>query len=428
MTRRAYGTGGIWHDEKRDRWVGTIELGWNAHGNRRRKTVVAKTKAGAQAKIRDALREAKEADAPIVGGKPTVKVWADQWLDITKRKLRPESWKANRSQVVNWIVPTIGHRRLEVLRPADVRAVERAMEGAGKSTSTIARCMSVLNKMLKDAIVEGHPIPQGVLLVETISAGESDRDAIPTPDAIALLETAAGLPDGSRWVAALLQGMRPAECLGLTWDCVDLDRTIVLSDGTVVPAPTLDVSWQLKALPYNTARDPRSGYRVPRGYVARQVYKALHLVRPKTAAGQRIIPIVPWMHAALVDWRGACPSTGIGLVWPGLPSRQSRGHARPRVDADDRAAWVDLQDLARVARVDGTIGRRYALYEARHTTATLLREAGVDDATITAIMGHATILSTKAYLHTDRAKTRRALEDVATRLQLKAPTEALTAG
>lgn len=404
--RRAYGTGGIWHDENRDRWVGTLELGWNAKGNRRRKTVVAKTKSGVQAKLRDALREAKEADAPIVGGKPTVKVWADQWLDITQRKIRPTSWQANRSQVQNWIVPTIGHRRLEVLRPADVRAVERAMEAAGKSTATVARCMSVLTKMLKDAIVEGHPIPQGVLLVDTTSPGESDRDAIPIEDALVLLAVATAQPDGSRWVAALLQGMRPAECLGLTWDCIDLH------------AGELDVSWQLKALPYNEPRNPASGFRVPRGYVARPAYKALHLVRPKTSAGQRVIPLVSWMHASLVQWREVCPPTSLGLVWPGTASRQSDGTHRPRDDADDRAAWTTLQDVAQVAHLDGTIGRRYALYEARHTTATLLREFGADDATITAIMGHATILSTKAYLHTDRAKLRRALEDVAARLQL----------
>lgn len=404
--RRAYGTGGIWHDAARDRYVGTLELGWNERGNRRRKTVVAKTRSGVQAKLRDALREAKEADAPVVGGKPTVKVWADQWLDITQRKIRPTSWQANRSQVANWIVPTIGHRRLEQLRPADVRAVERAMETAGKSTATVARCMAVLQKMLKDAIVEGHPIPQGVLLVDTTSAGESDRDAIPTPDAVALLAAAAELGDGSRWVAALLQGMRPAECLGLTWDCIDFQ------------ADEMDISWQLKSLPYVEPRRPASGFRVPRGYVARQAFKSLHLVRPKTASGQRIIPVVPWMRNALVTWREVCPRTPLGLVWPSPPSRQSGGIARPRRDADDRAAWVALQDRAQVARLDGTVGRRYALYEARHTTATLLRELGRDDATITAVLGHASILSTKAYLHTDRTKTRDAMEGMAGLLQL----------
>jgi integrase len=195
--------------------------------------------------------------------------------------------------------------------------------------------------------------------------------------------------------------MRPAECRGLTWDCVDFDED------------ALDISWQLKPLPYRIPRDRASGFRVPRNYTARQVSGALHLVRPKTAKGRRVIPIVPWMREALLAWREVCPPTRAGLVWV-------EPDGSPLDDKGDRAAWVALQDAARVAHVEGEIGRRFTLYEARHTTATLLREAGVDDETIIAIMGHASILSTRAYLHTNRTKVRAALDQVASRLELGA--------
>lgn len=399
--RRAYGTGSIWEDKARGRWVGTIETGWNTRGGRRRSTVTGKSKAIVQRKIREKLREAEQRQAPTVGGKPTVKVWADQWLEDTSRLRKPTTWQANKSQVANWIIPTIGHRRLEALRPADVRAVERAMEAAGRKPSTVSRCRAVLDKMLKDAALEGHPIPQAVLLVEGVGAGENDRDAIPLPDALALLATSAERPDASRWVAALLQGMRPAECRGLTWACVDFDEDV------------LDVSWQLKPLQYKIPRDRSSGFNIPRNYTARQVHGALHLVRPKTPSSWRVIPLVPWMREALLAWRDLCPPSRAGFVWPDPDGT-------PRDDKDDRAAWVQLQDAAQVAHLDGEQGRRYTLYEARHTTATLLREAGVDDETIIAIMGHASILSTKAYLHTNRTKVRAALDQVAARLELGA--------
>src|SRR5690606_31438157 len=134
---------------------------------------------------------------------------------------------------------------------------------------------------------------------------------------------------------------------------------------------------------------------------------------PKTASGRRIIPLVPWMAEALTQWRDIAPDNPARLVWP-------RPDGTPRADDEDRQAWYDLTDAARVAHVDDEDqGRRYALYEARHTTATLLREAGVDDETIKAIMGHASILSTKAYLHTDRERTRAALEKVAGKLLLR---------
>jgi integrase len=400
--RRPHGTGSVYYDEARDRWVGSLEAGWTARGTRRRKRVVGKTEAIVRRKIREAMREAEAAEAPTVGGKPTVRTWAEQWLANTVHDVRPKTWATNRSAVRLWIIPTIGHRRLDQLGPADVRAVTRAILAAGRAPATASRAQAVLEGMLRAAIIEGHQVPQRALMVDGPAAGEHDRDAIPLPDALALLAAAATRPDASRWVAALLQGMRPAECMGLTWSCVDLD------DGVI------DVSWQMQSLPYNVPRDRSSGFRIPVGYVVRQLDGGLHLVRPKTASGQRVVPLVPWMAAALRAWQQDGPRSPHDLVWPRL-------NGRPKTDRADREDWVQVNDAAQVARVDGTEGRRYALYEARHTTATLLREAGVDDETITRIMGHASILSTRAYLHTSSAKTRAALTDLASRLGLEVP-------
>lgn len=400
MARRSHGTGSVYYDEPRDRWVGSVELGWTAKGTRRRKRVVARTEREAKVKIRNLLRTAEASEAAIVGGKPTVRTWAEQWLDITQDTLRPTSWANNRSAVRRWIIPTIGHRRLDTLTPGDVRAVTRAILAAGSRESTAQRHYAVLMTMLRAAALEGHRVPQHVLLVEGVGAGETDRNAIPLADALDILAVASQRPDASRWVAAFLQAMRPAEALGLTWAHVHFDTH------------EIDLSWQLKALPYKVLRDRDSGFRVPRGYTARRLSGALHLVRPKTASGLRVIPMVPWMESALLAWQEVAPASPHSLVWP-------RPDGRPQPDVADRQEWVSICDTAQVASVDGDgQGRRYALYEARHTAATLLRESGVDEETIIAIMGHSSVLSTRAYLHTSTARTRAALEQVAARLGL----------
>lgn len=399
MARRDYGTGSVFQRARDGKWVASVAAGWTRSGARRRRTRITDTEAKAKAALRSMLREAKAHEAPSAGGRPTVKTWADQWLETQSHELRPTSWQATKSQVSTWIIPTIGHKRLDSLTPADRRSVIRAMSHHGLAQGSLNRANAVLAKMLKDALLDGHAIPSAVLAVSGSKRTESDREDIPLPDALEILAAAADLPDGSRWVAALLQGMRPAECRGLTWGAIDFD------------SETVDVSWQMKALPYRVARDRSSGFRLPDGYMARPVDGALHLVRPKTQKGRRVIPLVPWMTESLRTWREIAPKSSAHLVWP-------QADGAPRRDDGDRADWVALCDTAQVARVDGTEGRRYALYEARHTTATLLREAGVDDETIKAIMGHATILSTKAYLHTDDARTRAALEKVAKRLAL----------
>lgn len=398
--RRPHGTGSVYFDGRR--WIGSFEAGYTKTGGRRRKTVTGRTKTIAQQKLVKALREAENAEAPTTGSRPTVKRWADTWLETTSHDLRPGTWNANRSLINNWIVPTIGHRRLADLTPGHVREVRTAIQRAGLKSSTAARAHAVLMWLLKDAVGEGHTVPNGALLVDGPGVGESDRGDIPLPDALALLAAASKRPDASRWAAAFLQGTRPAETLGLTWHCCDFENRVI------------DISWQLKPLPYVKPRDPSSGFRVPSDFVAKHLHGQMHLVRPKTEKGRRVIPMIDWMAASLQTWRDVAPNSPHDLVWP-------RADGRARSDKADREAFRDLQDEAQVACVDGTLGRRYDLYECRHSTATLLRELGADDETIQAILGHATILSSKAYLHTDDRRTREALSSVAAALGLGTP-------
>lgn len=394
--RRPHGTGSVYWDGKR--WVGSFEAGYTATGARRRRRVTGRTKTIAQQKLVKAIREAEQAEAPTTGSRPTVKRWADQWLDSTVHDLRPGTWNANRSLVNNWIVPTIGHRRLSDLTPGHVREVRTAIMRAGLASSTAARAHAVLMWLLKDAVLEGHVVPRSALLVDGPGAGESDRDAIPLPHALAILTAAAARPDSSRWVAAFLLGSRPAETLGLTWDRCDFDNG------------SIDISWQLKPLPYNTPRDRSSGFRVPDDHESIHLHDALHLVRPKTDKGKRLASM-EGMGPLLLAWRTIAPESPHGLVWP-------RPDGRGRSDAKDREEWRDLQDEAGVRHASG---RRYDLYEARHTAATLRRVLGADDETIMATLGHASILSSKAYLHSDNTRKDEAQALVAEALGLLLP-------
>lgn len=384
---RAKGDGSIYPDKTRPgTWVVSVEAGWTQRGTRRR---IRRRVKGTERQARVALRTllTETADAQQASPTKTVKAWCDDWLPVHADAVRPTAYATDASAVRLWIVPTIGHRRLAMLTPGDVRAVTSAILAAGRTPATAQRAHIVLKKLLRDAEGEGYTVPARVLGVKAPARGESARREIPTADAVAILSAAASRPDASRWVAAMLQGMRPAECRGLTWECVDLDRG------------TIDVSWQLKALPYRTPRDRGSGFRVPIGHESRHIVGALHLVRPKTNHGRRIIPLVPWMRAALESWRDQGPTSPHGLVWPDASD-----------DKADRAAWRALCADAGVGPFD--------LYACRHTTATLLREAGVDDVTITAIMGHASILSTKPYMHATDSRARAALEELAGRLGL----------
>nr|WP_280141508.1 tyrosine-type recombinase/integrase [Gordonia westfalica] len=80
--------------------------------------------------------------------------------------------------------------------------------------------------------------------------------------------------------------------------------------------------------------------------------------------------------------------------WGGHPAR------------DDTLAW---KQLCVQAAVVGKVEDAPDQHAARHTVATLLQEAGVEEATRMAILGHTTTTSHRQYAHTSTDLTRAAL-------------------
>lgn len=398
---RDYGTGSIFQRSD-GMWIGRIEAGWNASGNRRRIQVSAKTEAECKRRLVKKKRELDEQGVPPedIKANATVKSWSDTWLEHQSRELAAHTYGTYAGVVRKWIVPTLGKKRLASLTPGDLRALTRAEEAAGKKPSSTLATRRILIKMLRDARIDGHAIPARLFDVKAHTPPESDRDAIPLADAGALLTASLALPHTSRWIVAFFEGIRQGECLGLTWDRVDLERGIITIDR------------QLDTLPY---LDKRAGtFRHPAKINPVHLWKSYHLVPPKTARGRRILPIVGPALVALQQWRDVAPKSPHGLVW-------CRPNGEPINPQADTREWIWLQDQAQVAAFDGKEGRRYDGHEIRHTTATMLLEIHADPKIVEKILGHSSIVTSRGYQHVDDALARDAMQKVAERIGFTLP-------
>ncbi|WP_406711031.1 site-specific integrase [Trueperella pyogenes] len=394
--RLLYGQGSFYYDTNRKVWRGVIEAGTDNNGKRRRFTVSSRSEDEAWRRLKQKMRDVEAGRTSLTTGDAlTVKDWIEDWLDHRKNDVRPKTFATDRGQLAKWVIPAFGKIRARDLTAKHLRDLAKRMRENGTSTTTIRYTQALWQKAMKDARKEGYVIPNPFLMADKATVAVNDRDAIPLEDAIKLVTAAATMDMGTRWVAALLQGMRQGECLGLTWDAIDLD------------GGKLTISWQLQELQYT---DRTTGtFLIPDGYEARQLYRRFHLVRPKSKAGYRVIPLIDPMVAALRRWKIIAPHSEWGLVWPA----EDGGIRTPKVD---RAEWKALQAAVGVAKPSG---KPYVLHEARHTTATLLLAAGVDPEIIKAILGHSSIVTSRAYMSVQPGMKQDALNAVGGLLRLE---------
>jgi integrase len=411
MTRRSPGEGGLYQQARKKLWVGTVDIP-SLDGKRRTKRVYSKTKSGAAAKLRKLRADVAAGSMPVTG-RTTVAQWLQMWLTTTQRpRVRPSTYRWYKETVEGHIVPQIGAQRLDRLTAQHVRQMIANIP----STRNRQRAHQTLRMALKQAVNEGMIGRNPAALVDRPRHLPKARTALSADIATRLLQTALDMDRNedapqlaSRWFMGLLLGARRGELLGLEWDRVDLDEGVA------------ELSWQLQQLGkvhgcYDDEAFPTCG-RVRPGFCPqarwafepdfeyRECYKSLVWTRPKTKAGQRIVPLewplLPMLQAHVT--RSGVLQNPHNLVWH-WPD------GRPISPREDHDLWHALLKAAGLQAVP--------LHTLRHTAATLMQADRVPDEVRMQIMGQSSYAAQAAYVHLDQTQPRAAVRRLGERLMI----------
>jgi len=257
-----------------------------------------------------------------------------------------------------WIVPHLGKRRLDRLRPDHVRALYSLMEAEGKSDATRRQVHAILRRALVVAERENRIGSNPAAKVDPPPVGQGTHGKFPLPEALRILDVVARMDDPiarARWTVALLAGLRQGEALGLRWTDIDLEDRII----------------EIR----------RAAQRIRK--------EGIRVVPLKSKAAERDVPMVDPVWAAL-----ASITDRTGYVFGGETPK------------DSRKDWHEWRELLAQAEVP-----MLPLHAARATTASLLSEAGVPDVVIAEILGHSQVQVTQRhYIKGDLAVHRASMD------------------
>lgn len=242
--RRAPGEGSISpikdEDGKIIAYEGSIELPPGIGGKRRRKKVRGKTRSEVVAKLKQL---GKDIDAGLAVGTPrqTVAQFLTHWLlDVVRVKNGPKTYSSYEENVRCYLIPHVGHIRLDQLTQKHVEAMRDVLQKQPQQQRpdkllgprTVEYAVKVLQRALNRAIKEGHIARNPAALVE-LPRSTGKVQPFTLEQAQAFLDAIKDNRLEALFAMLILTGLRIGEALALTWADIDLKQHTIKVDKTL---------------------------------------------------------------------------------------------------------------------------------------------------------------------------------------------------
>jgi hypothetical protein len=147
-------------------------------------------------------------------------------LDRSGKPYKPSAGRGYAQTMRAHILPTLGSRRLDDVRRADIQKLVEQLRREGLAPSTIHNVLDPVRVLFRRAVRSDEILIDPTHDLE-LPAVRGRRDRIESPENAQRLLDA--LPDDQRalWTVAMFAGLRRGELLGLRWLDVDLGGGVV---------------------------------------------------------------------------------------------------------------------------------------------------------------------------------------------------------
>ena len=312
--------------ERKEAWVVDYR---DQHGARHIKTFARRKDADAEhAQVTVSVRAGTHtADSRSVTIAEAGRLWIETSTNARLERVTIDQYKQH---LRLHIAPLIGNTKLSALSVPSVRQFEDRL-ARDRSPILVRKVLRSLGAIVADAQERGlvaqnvvHGLRRGRQARRSDARQRAKLKAgvdIPTPNEIRAIVAHLTGARRSLLLTAIFTGLRASELRGLRWQDIDLKRAVL--------------------------------------HVRQRVDRYQQVGRPKSAAGERTVPLPPLLVNTLREWKLACPASGLDLAFP-----NQRGNPHTLTDIIFRS-FRPAQVAAGV--IDAKGGAKYkGLHKLRH--------------------------------------------------------------